>query len=159
MQANKISSDLDALDLLHQITKWTPNSNQIRPTTETIQAKELFIENLLKFYPSINDYILDIVFNLPFKINTQGQTCVDNHFTSSYKLIENMFPYQLEENTKHYVLWFSTKKKEKTDKEITTCIADEINRLFNKELRFVWYENPKMSIPNLYHVQVFIKIL
>ena len=42
MQDNKISTELEDLDNLHQLTLWTPSSQQIRPTELVIQEKNPF---------------------------------------------------------------------------------------------------------------------
>ena len=43
-----------------------------------------------------------------------------------------------------------------SDIEITSDILDSLkNILKHDNFEFVWYENPKMSVPEVYHVQVF----
>jgi hypothetical protein len=41
--------------------------------------------------------------------------------------------------------------------QISTDIAEGIQLLIGErhDFEFVWYENPKMTVPDLYHVQVF----
>ena len=159
MQDNKISTELVDLDNLHQLTLWTPNSQQIRPTELVIQEKKLFLANVLTFYQSINDYILDIIFEQPTNFTPDGKLTVNLlEVKPQFKLIRNKFPYNLPITTQHYILWFTTKENSYTDQEIKNCIDLEIKQCFGQKREFVWYQNPKMSLPELYHVQVFIKI-
>ena len=58
----------------------------------------------------------------------------------------------------------------RSDEGISKDISAELNKLINSRSKslnlfappaapvdfdFVWYENPKMSVPDFYHVQVF----
>ena len=157
---SKISTDLESLDKLHKLTNWTPNSTQIRPDNKIIESKILYLNNILNFYETISDYILDIVFNYTTKCNKNGKLYIqDLDFKEkiNFCLIKNKFPYKLNKNIEHYILWYPIKDNVYNENEISNHIVEEIERIFKKNLEYVWYENPKMSIPGLYHVQVFIK--
>lgn len=159
METYKISTKLNDLDNMHQSNLWIPNSKQIRPIEEVIQEKNILMKNILIFYESMNDYILDTIFNLPKKFNSKGKLLVDTkNIKPEFKLVKNKFPYDLPIQTEHYILWFNTEVNYLTDIEIKQIIDIEIKKYFKKKKEFVWYENPKMSIPQLYHIQVFIKI-
>ena len=46
------------------------------------------------------------------------------------------------------------------DNEINNDIDNSLYELMgHKNFEFVWYENPKMSVPEIYHVQVFWHLL
>ena len=52
-------------------------------------------------------------------------------------------------------MWY-TCLPELDEETINANIYDEIYKLLDhKNFQFVWYENPKMNIPGIYHVQVF----
>ena len=72
----------------------------------------------------------------------------------------NLFKYNLPPETFHYVMWYSIEKNKLSDEKITLDIKNAIyNIILTDDFHFVWYENPKPSIPDIYHVQVFwIKI-
>lgn len=43
-----------------------------------------------------------------------------------------------------------------SDDEITQDVNDAIREIVgNDNFKFVWYVNPKMTIPEVFHVQVF----
>lgn len=74
--------------------------------------------------------------------------------------IENTFPYDVEDNCKHFVIWFDTKYyanlKLKEDEEI---IIDKIVRNKFKDNQYVYFENisNNKSVPDIKHFHVFIK--
>ena len=74
--------------------------------------------------------------------------------------IENTFPYDVEDNCKHFVIWFDTKYyanlKLKEDEEI---IIDKIVRNKFKDNQYVYFENVSnnKSVPDIKHFHVFIK--
>ena len=53
-------------------------------------------------------------------------------------------------------MWYTCSKDELTDEEITKDIKNSISAFIKSDkFSFVWYENPKMTIEDIYHVQVF----
>ena len=76
-----------------------------------------------------------------------------NIFPLEYNLVLNEYPYDVEKDISHYVLWLT---KDLTGKfEQIESILDEF--LPNKE--YIYYYNPieHRSIPSVFHVQVFVK--
>ena len=58
----------------------------------------------------------------------------------------------------HYVMWYSHNQPTPiTDEIIDTDIAIALIDIVGQDVdyQFGWYENPKMSVPGIYHVQVF----
>ena len=74
-----------------------------------------------------------------------------------YIFEENKFHYDdLPEGTHHWVMWYKKKPDESTiNKDIEDALKEELN--LSDDYDFVWYENPRMSMPQLYHLQVFWK--
>lgn len=74
--------------------------------------------------------------------------------------IKTFFAYLIFlEGTRHFVMWYTYWPPEITEEEINQDIANAIvKRLGPCEYEFVWYENPKMTIPGIYHVQVFWRV-
>jgi len=51
-------------------------------------------------------------------------------------------------------MWYTYKPE--TEEEISKDITEALRNLVGGDnFQFVWYENPKMTIPGLFHVQVF----
>lgn len=154
----QISSDLDNLDKLHAIYSWIPNSDQIRPTDELIKKKDKDYANILNFYHTVIDYMYDFIFNFPTEMDSNGKLKSYN----SQKLVKifkpNKYPYKLDNNSKHYIMWYNCAEQPYSNEKINLDIKKEISQISNK-YQFVWYENPSMSIPEIYHVQVFFIIV
>jgi len=151
----KIESDFDSLDSLYQKTKWTPNSSQVRPSDVVLNKKIEEINEILNKYHSLKDYILHIIFKIP--VTRERGKLKSKHYSENNNccLFINKYPYNLNFGTKHYILWYLNSKKIKNDQEITKDIRDRLGG----KAEFVWMENPKMSIPELYHVQIFVRFI
>jgi hypothetical protein len=56
--------------------------------------------------------------------------------------------------------WYNYGPPNITDEEITGHISKAMKtRLKHERFEFVWYQNPKMTIPEIFHVQVFWHVL
>ena len=106
-------------------------------------------------YKSTKDYILVNIFNTEKELSNDKIIAKEplvklNHFDIC------RFRYQIEPNTFHYIMWYTCSKNELTDEEITKNVEESIyNVIKTDKFNFVWYENPKMTINDIYHVQVF----
>ena len=180
----RIDSDLNALDELHSRVGWTPQSTCVRPSNEQREEKQRLLDNAsARYLNSTRDYILARIFHLPTRAATRSFT--DQRLTVDEKtlaaarqealqrkdtdggwkmeFVPNLFPYQVPDGTKHYVMWFLL------DPDNPAHIPDEaiITKVVNSYLKdivktdnyeFVWYRNPKPTIEDgglTHHVQVF----
>lgn len=137
----RISNDISELNELNKIYKWIPNENQVRPSKETKEKKDLLYSYLISIDKNINDYILENIFLS----------------SDTWIFIKSMFPYNIETGN-HYILWNKLYKFNQTidENEINTVISENIFNLVNHcNYDFVWYINPKLTIPDIFHVQVF----
>ena len=163
----QISSDVDGLELLHQKTKWIPGQVNIRPKAAEKKAKNEKINAEQAQYASGMDYIFDHVFECESKKDDSGLLAVSNKEELTQEVFKpNRFPYHLHPKTQHYVMWYSSGDE-------TTISAEKITKDINKEIKkivdkddsidkkdkdnydFVWYFNPKMTVSDVYHAQVF----
>jgi hypothetical protein len=73
----------------------------------------------------------------------------------------NHFRYDLPEGTRHFVMWYTYWPPDITEPEVNEDINHALMTRLGKntEFEFIWYENPKMTIPGIYHVQVFWRIV
>jgi len=154
----QISPDLENLNKLNSIYPWIPNSKQIRPPDELKTKKEINYKNAESFYQSTKDYLYDIIFNFPTEFNSEGKliTLNSDQLVKVFKL--NEYPYQLSSGSNHYVLWYNCQNKPYSYDQINLDIQEELSKISNN-FQYVWYENPSMSVPEIYHVQVFFIIL
>ena len=153
----KISCNIESLNVIHSLKNWIPSGEQIRPLPEIIDKKDQEYIMYDNFYSSIKDQILIRYFNYPSKINRNNNKIESKVVLENVRdkiFIKNEYPYQVPTGTHHYVMWYTY--QDIPDDEINNDIEKSLyNLLGHKNFEFVWYENPKMSVPEVYHVQVF----
>jgi hypothetical protein len=157
---NEVSSDKEELEILHQQFPWIPGASNIRPTPEQIAQKVANMMEVDATWKSVHDYLLCHLFSIEFDVNQDGkfQSKTKNISPFEKRFVKNEYPYNnLLSN--HYILWYGSDGKPYNSEMISLDIEDEIRKIIpkasNSTFQFVWYENPKMSYPSLYHVQVF----
>lgn len=147
----RIPSDLDELDKLNAQHSWIPGRTQIRPSQEQITEKSYHVQYIRQNFSSEVDFILKTTLGFPSK-RVNGLHFVEKEGLEKKKAFaENKFPYQTQ--GKHYVMWYTYKPdEEQITKDIEEALRDIAG---NDNFQFAWYENPKMTVPEIYHVQVF----
>ena len=155
----KICCSEENLNDLHKSTGWIPCREQTHPIDEILNVKEKMNAQNKKLYYSKEDEILINYFGyesilLISKDQFKLKSSVSLNVEKKIICIPNEYPYQVPYGTFHYVLWYSYLDidKSKINEDIFQCLK-EINE--EKKFEFVWYENPSMSVPEVYHVQVF----
>ena len=153
--ACRISADVDQLEDLHAVYGWIPGSAQVRPTATVRAQKELLLANLGSMWASPADWVFHHVFKSPTTRGSGGRRSATRPAEGSTAFTPNPFPYQVPKGTVHYVFWMASPEAEWPEERITSAIASAVAARGGGS--FVWYPNPKMSIPDpvLYHVQVF----
>jgi hypothetical protein len=157
MLRRKISSDTASLDELYQEYKWIPNSLTIRPHPDVLVRKLLAMQEIDEKWMSCKDYILFKVFGRQTKMICNRLYVENLEVDASTKIFQlNEFPYAIEEGN-HWVLWYGSTEKCCSDENITSDVYVAIKGILNgsEAFDFAWYENPKMSVPEFFHVQVF----
>ena len=154
----RIKSNEENLNKLNTNYKWIPNESMFRPTPEnkTKKDKEIIQINDTNEYPN---RMVDYIYKTVFKSNIKDPL-LERGAKLFNKIVfeQNKYPYQTQ--GKHYVLWFGSQNQEYSDECITDIINKKLKDINNSNVYdFVWYINPKMSVPEFFHVQVFwIKI-
>ena len=132
-----IDSDEIILNKLNNENPWIPNFDQVRRSNETEDEYQKFLSTEMINYKSKEDYIKKKIL-----------------LNKDFVLVKNRFPYKVDKNTKHYIMWF-LKKIDDNDTISLNIVSEFIRlKLYKDNLEFVWYENPKIS-GRLYHVHVF----
>eukprot|EP00808_Paulinella_micropora_P003531 g5566.t1 len=158
---HRVSGSLEDLTFLHRRWPWIPGPENIRPLPSTLTLKEAFHLMLCDIYETSTDYILHAVFGfIPRMCKETGRLKVLREqvlmHPRLHRFTHNQFPYDLPPGTNHYVSWYTVRPPLLTDEEICHDIKMELRKLLGHDrFDFIWYENPKMSIPDLYHLQVF----
>eukprot|EP00457_Paulinella_chromatophora_P002546 gb/GEZN01002551.1/.p1 GENE.gb/GEZN01002551.1/~~gb/GEZN01002551.1/.p1 ORF type:complete len:735 (-),score=122.36 gb/GEZN01002551.1/:223-2427(-) len=158
--SHRVSGSLADLQFLNRRWSWIPGAENIRPLPTTLAWKEGFNFLLKDTYETSTDYILHSVFGfIPKRHKTTGKLAIPRDEVPAYKVHRfqpNMFPYALPQETLHYIMWYTWRPPFLTDRMICRDITMALwDKLHHSRFDFVWYENPKMSIPDIYHVQVF----
>lgn len=157
MIRGRISSDSDTLDTLHATYPWIPSSQQIRPSKQLLEEKNKKTEKLLLEWMTCKDFVLDVYFGYPTSLY-RGRLFVPGPIlTSEWSFLPCSFPYSLDTGN-HFVLWNSYYdiSVEFDNEFIHKHITESIQKIVGTDcFDFAWYKNPKPSLPELYHVQVF----
>ena len=179
----RISSNLADLDRLHAQHEWIPNSTQIRPTPKTLERKHKYFLDVIPQYKSEKDFLLHTIFDMPIKkvanreeatskIEVEHPVQMVWRQHSLRRTIPNMFPYNVPDQTLHFVHWIYPHYQEAGSNEVVID-ESETNRAIENQLavyfgprtkfEFAWDLNPKMSLPHektgILHIHVFARIL
>jgi hypothetical protein len=158
MIRSKISSEIQDLNDLHKIYFWIPNENMIRPNQKVLENKREFNNYVLHNWMSFKDFILDTHFHFPVDIEDGHLYVIDTTKKMEWHFTKSLFPYDLPENVNHYVLWnsFSDCFHVFDDSKINNIIKETLESMVGDDnFDFAWYINPKPSIPEIWHCQVF----
>ena len=158
MIRSKISSNIQDLNNLHKTHSWIPDETMIRPTAAILENKRQFSQYVLANWMSFRDFILDTHFKYRIDIEDGHKYVVEEVKKSEWNFGKSLFPYDLSNEVNHYVLWNSLYDyfNDFSDTVINNIIAETlVAMLGTDQFDFVWYVNPKPSIPELWHCQVF----
>jgi hypothetical protein len=154
----QISSDVQDLNELHKWYDWIPDENMIRPSSKILEDKRYFSGYVLGNWMSFRDFILDTHFKYPVDIE-DGHIYIRNEVKKSeWNFQKSLFPYNLPSKVNHYILWNSLYDyfNDFEESVINTIIKDTLESILGTDkFDFAWYKNPKPSIPELWHCQVF----
>lgn len=153
----RISGSEEELNYLHEQHKWIPCRDQTRPIMNIYEKKITDIQIRQEQYDTKEDEILIEYFKYESIINYKTMKLKSKfplNGERKYIFIPNEYPYQVPENTFHYVLWYSYLDVDKDN--ITHDVMNALKKICSDKIfEYVWYENPSMSVPEVYHVQVF----
>ena len=154
-----IDSNIDNLNKLHNIYKWIPNSESIRPNHTDLENKRIMINHINNDWICPRDYILSKIFDQVYHLNLNMKyeiTQIDPNI-KEWVFKPSDFRYKIIPEANHYILWNLSKTINDTFPEnyINCLIMDEISQITTNKYNFAWYRNPKPTIHDFYHVQVF----
>lgn len=157
MICDQISSDINELNGLHSVFPWIPNKDMIRPSVEELRQKAALANIIAVEWGSMRDYILHTVFRQSYVEVTRKKFVPDSDVVD-HVFEESQFRYDLPSTANHFVLWFS----KVVFRNGYAIHKDLVNEIIVGELKkrcerfdFAWYINPKPSVPDFFHVQVF----
>ena len=154
----KISADIHELNALHVEHPWLPNEFTIRPKPSLLAEKQHSINRVMFEWATVYDYIMYTVFGAQRRVNALAKwTTIPNSTLKVWAFEQSLFPYDLPAGTNHFILWHR-------DTDYNHSFSDdEINQLIKNRLpaasEFAWYKNPRPTVPQFWHVQVFWRVL
>lgn len=129
-------------DLLKEYEKNPPKSSKTYRTKKVNEEYNIHKYKLKQQNITLSQHIIKTVFN--------------NNSNKIIKLESNPFPYFIEDNVKHYLLWLNPLVK-----NTNINLLDHIPPIFNKykDDRIAIISNTKdaRSIPEIDHIHIFIK--
>ena len=150
----RISSRLEDLDKTSQVHPWIPNAKAVRPKPEEKSEKERQIAEILKTWKSLKDYIFYKIFKTPVTEKDGIKEAVSETIVDEWTFQPSLFKYELPSYANHYILWNS--KHDFQYDFVDEIITNKIKTYLGEgEFDFAWYKNPKPSVVDFYHVQVF----
>lgn len=155
----KVCSDYGSLNELHKAHAWIPNEQQIRPKKSKLMMKQEKLAMIGFQWKSLRDYIKNYVWGLERQLDENGIFSVCGE-PSGCVFQQCEFHYDLDDG-KHFVLWFPDSVQKHENEEITTLLDTYIANAFDiqpEDFDFAWYVNPKMTVPDFFHIQVFINV-
>ncbi len=165
MMRTKISSSLEDLNRLSAIYDWIPNEHTIRPTAEDLEVKRAEMDRISRTWPSVKDYVVGEIFmgrSAPELCSDEFKSCKQDLYApelcSGEFIFElSRFRYNLPPHSNHYILWSTVKPYWFTydDHVINEQISMMIKNISCTNYQFAWYKNPKPTIIDFWHVQVF----
>jgi hypothetical protein len=158
----RVSSDVAVLDRLHKLFPWIPGESDIRPPVDVLERKRQQLHAIQSQWVTFPDYIRASVFGVPSVLDPSTLKLMacgdDSAVTGRSVFAPNEFPYNV---PKHFVMWYGPCDGPETSRN-DECITADIAAAMDDDpgLRgsnFVWYVNPKMTVPEYFHVQVFLE--
>lgn len=161
----------DVNDLDHHYSigyYWIPNSSSIRPSPKVAQEKAIGMLSIRSTWVSADDYILCKVFGIEYEVFEEKFRVKGSAYLSledklalvsstDRVFLPNKYPYNIIGN--HWILWYGSKENVYSSQEINRDVFLELTKITsqydNVTFDFIWYENPKKSLPEYFHVHVF----
>lgn len=168
MLRTRIEPNLETLDILNQFYYWIPDSKSIRPKPQDLENKFLLSKQIESNWVGWKDYILHNIFGYKYDLNSDGKKFIsssnNNVLTcNNWIFSPSVFRYNISNpETNHWILWNKEKNfyYDYPDELINQIIEEKITKHLGdnascSSFEFVWYKNPKPTILEFYHVQVF----
>ena len=116
----RVAHDKDLLGVMHEAAPWIPAEHQIRPSPETLERKAREMASVTAFYTTVSDFVWDVVFELPTRMDAATGKLVRQHHAPLLAsdgagnagsaavrkkvFAPNQFPYSLDPGSNHAVM-------------------------------------------------------
>ncbi len=139
----RISAAIEDLNRLSETYDWIPNEHTIRPSAEDLAEKRRVMALIEASYRTIQDFV---------------RTSIFNNTSEPWVFKPSNFRYNLPTHSNHYVLWHTSCPISADFDEALINEQIEIslkNIVGHNRFMFAWYKNPRPTIIEFWHVQVF----
>jgi hypothetical protein len=161
----KIDESMSSFNIYHKIHPWIPSYAQSRRTPKMAKLKEHYYEHIFDEYETKKDFILHQVFDMePVLLEGRKWMVIDDVARpphSLHKTALNPFPSIEPKDTLRYVHWIYPHHADSPELDVENTnrsIVADLAELM--PFRFVWYENPRKSLPHsqigMMHVHVLV---
>ena len=123
-----VSSDAEELQLLHEVYGWVPGRGNVRPTPAVRAQKELLLSNLGSMWVSSIDWVFHHVFGSP-TTREKGKRRAERPQAGRTVFKPNPYPYDVPDETIHWVFWMASPAAEWPEARITAGIKEAIAAL------------------------------
>eukprot|EP00386_Alphamonas_edax_P002500 GDKI01007462.1.p1 GENE.GDKI01007462.1~~GDKI01007462.1.p1 ORF type:complete len:246 (+),score=14.98 GDKI01007462.1:83-820(+) len=140
---HRISSHIEDLNRLSEMYVWVPNEHMIRPTEADLAYKYEVHCRIQAEWPSMREYVWK---------------CILKETQEEWVFCPSMFRYRIPPEAHHYVLWNTNRPFDSDTNLDDSTVNGVLNAYFeskNVSVDYVWYKNPKPSVEDYWHVQVF----
>jgi len=155
----RISPAIEDLNRLSETYDWIPNEHTIRPSAEDLAEKRRVMALIEASYRTIQDFAneVGIIYDCS-AAEDFVRTSIFNNTNEPWVFKPSNFRYNLPAHSNHYVLW-NTSCPISADFD-DALINEQIdislkNIVGHNRFMFAWYKNPKPTIMEFWHVQVF----
>lgn len=125
----RVGSDVEELQLLHEVYGWVPGRDHVRPRQEVRAQKELLLINLESMWVSASDWVFHHVFGAATKRGPDGKRSASRPQPGSTVFKPNPYPYDVPSGTEHWVYWMASPMSEWPEERINAGLAREIDAL------------------------------
>jgi hypothetical protein len=129
-------------DLLKEYEKKPPKSSSTYRTKNVNDAYKIHKSRLKQQNITLSQHIIKSVFN--------------NNPNEIIKLESNSFPYFIEDNVKHYLLWLNPLVKH-TNINLLDHIPYQFNKYKDENIAIISNTKEARSIPEIDHIHIFIR--
>lgn len=117
---------------------------------KSIQKKyDIFQKSVLRHYDTMNDYIYCTVFRYKCEKAKNKFRATFPEIKNQYIITKNPFPYDLDKDINHYVLWHNS--------YLSTVKVNKILKDYFQTKNILWYRSVRESVPDIEHIHVFVQ--
>ena len=126
----RVSSEVEELQLLHEVYGWVPGRANVRPKPDVRAQKELLLANLDKMWATPADWVFHHVFAAATTRGPDGKRAVTARPDDGRTIFKpNPFPYDVPAGTEHWVFWMASPEGDWPEQRIQDGLGEAVDAL------------------------------